>query len=177
MTDKERLEAEKNELNLLIQKGVNISVSRKVRTVTRRGLLGFFRRYREETETLTYTIKEPTLAVLDLLSAQQIDLIIDESKVSERGLGEAKQYARKYGRKMALILAIAVLGEDYFNTSTKDLDELTEVFFRWVKPSDLFQYVLLVNAMSNLGDFMNSIRLMSAVRTTMPIRIEANSGD
>ena len=47
------------------------------------------------------------------------------------------------------------------------LDELTDLFFHAVKPSELFQLTMTINAMCNLGDFIHSIRLMSAARTTV----------
>ena len=58
---------------------------------------------------------------------------------------------------------------------TKKLDELTSLFARKIKPSILYKLYVLVNTMGNLGDFMNSIRLISTERTTMPIRIEENN--
>ena len=86
----------------------------------------------------------------------------------------------------AKIIALAVLGQDYMKAiqsgnqvkyipDNKRLGELTRLFAENVKPSKLMQLTLLVNTMSNLGDFMNSIRLISTERTTMPIRIEENN--
>lgn len=186
MTEEKKIEAENNELNLLIQKGVNITVTRKIRG--RKGFFRFLRKQSVEPETATFTIQEPTLAVLDLLASEQINIVIDEAKIRETGLSEAKKISGEQARRMARIVAIAVLGEDYFlavrsghrviyRKDEKRLAELTDLFFTSVKPSTLFQYVLLINTMSNLGDFMSSIRLMSAVRTTMPTRIEENSED
>lgn len=182
MTDSEKIQAERNELNLLIDKGVNIEVERTIRVPIGRKYL-LFKRYTAKIEKLKFTIKEPTLSTLDRLSAEQIELVIDEAKIKENGLSEAKMLTSKQAHRMARIVAIAVLGQEYVITTQegariryqyddKKLNELTELFFINVKPSNLFQYTVLINSMSNLGDFTNSIRLMSAVRTTMPTLIE-----
>lgn len=179
----DELKAERNELNVLINKGLNFNVERKV-FKRQKGFLGYFKKKIEETETLTFTIKEPTLATLDRLSAEQINLSIDESlMVSDNAVSESKKIANKHSKLCAKIIAIAVLGQDYliceqygssfkYRNDDKKLNELTELFFMNIKPSVLLQLYILVNTISNLSDFINSIRLMSASRTTMPIRIE-----
>lgn len=182
MTDSEKLQVERNELNMLIDKGVNISFERTIRVEKSRKFL-FIKKYETITEKLKFTIKEPTLSTLDRLSAEQIELVIDEAKIKENGMSEAKMLTRKQSHRMARIVAIAVLGQEYviatqegarvhYQYDDKKLNELTELFFINIKSSQLLQYVILINSMSNLGDFTNSIRLMSAVRTTMPILIE-----
>ncbi len=185
MTEEHKLNTERTELNTLIDKGVNFDVERTIH-VRQNGLLGYFKKRYAKTETLKFTIKEPTLSILDLMSAEQIEMAIDEAVMSsEKGIQEAKKMAGQHGQKLAKIIAIAVLGQDYIKTKkngsrfsykydTKRLEELTELFFINIKPSKLLQLAILVNTMSNLGDFTNSIRLMSAARTTMPIRIEEN---
>ena len=65
-------------------------------------------------------------------------------------------------------------GSGKFVVYVKRLNELTSLFTRRIKPSRLYQIYILIQTMCNLGDFLNSIRLMSADRTTMPIRIEEN---
>ena len=54
-----------------------------------------------------------------------------------------------------------------YEEDRRRLDELTDLFFHAVKPSELFQLTMTINAMCNLGDFIHSIRLMSAARTTV----------
>ena len=188
MTEDKKLNSETNELNILIDKGFNFDVERTI-FVRQNGLLGYFKKRYPKTEKLNFTIKEPTLSILDLMSSEQIGLKIDESVMSsESGVQEAKKMSGEYGQKLAKIIAIAVLGQDYIKTKkngsgfsykydNKRLDELTELFFINIKPSKLLQLTVLVNTMSNLADFTNSIRLMSAARTTMPIRIEENNVD
>lgn len=182
MTESEKIQAEKNELNVLINRGVNIEVERIIKVQSGKRFL-FFKKYETKTEKLKFTIKEPTLSTLDRLAAEQIELTIDEAKITEQGISEAKRLANEQSKRMAKIVAIAVLGQDYilstqqgsrikYENDEKALNELTELFFHNIKPSTLFQYVILINSMSNLADFTNSIRLMSASRTTMPNLIE-----
>ena len=61
-----------------------------------------------------------------------------------------------------------------YTEDKKKLAELTELFLRAIKPSQLYRLTLMIDVMCNLGDFMNSIRLMSSDRTAMPIRIESD---
>lgn len=182
----DKLNIEKAELNTLIDKGVNFDIERTI-YVRQNGFLGFFKKRYKKTETLNFTIKEPTLAVLDLMSYEQISMKIDESVMSsDLGVQEAKKMSGQHGETLAAIIALAVLGQDYIKVKKKGnsykttyddkkLEELTEMFFIYIKPSKLLQLAILVNTISNLGDFTNSIRLMSANRTTMPIRIEENT--
>ena len=90
--------------------------------------------------------------------------------------------ANKQARKTAEIVAIAVLGEDYFISTDRGgwftrkedkeaLRRLTSTFFHSLKPSELFTLAVLITNVSNLGDFINSIRLMSATRTSDPTHL------
>jgi hypothetical protein len=163
---------------------VVIEVSQYVQE--RKGVLGFLKKPTRRLENLTFVIHEPTLSILDRISAEQIELSIDEAIMrSEDGVCEAKKLSNEHSRRMAKIIAIAVIGQNYviaekkrgvikYRYDNKRLDELTEIFFHNVKPSLLFEYVMLISTISNLGDFTNSIRLMSAARTTMPILVEEN---
>lgn len=181
-------EAEKQELNRLIEKGVTFEVERTIRA-KQHGFLGFIKPKVEKKETLKFTIQEPTLSTLDRIADEQIELKIDESIMSsDNGLQEAKKLVGEHGRRLAKIIAIAVLGQDGLKQTNgvggikyvydyKRLEELTELFFHNVKPSKLIQLTIFINTMGNLGDFTNSIRLMSAARTTMPILVGENKED
>jgi hypothetical protein len=185
LSDKERLNAERKELNLLIGRGISFDVKR---TVYRRrpGLLGRFRGKVPVPEVVSYRIQEPTLSTLDRMSALQVDLDINEDAMrSEGALREARHMTGAHSRRLARIVATAVMGQDYVQIHQKGgrtvyvnddtgLDELTDILFNGLAPSQLAELVIYINTISNLGDFCNSIRLMSAVRTTMPIRVEEN---
>lgn len=183
MDKEQQIEAERKELNLLIDNGVNITVERTC-YVKQKGIIGYFKKWEKKVDKLKFTIKEPTLSTLDRIASEQIELNIDEKLLlSDNALIEAKKLTYKHTRRMAKILALAVIGQDYIITrcsgsriknerDDKKLNELTDLFFQTIKPSLLIKYVVLVNQMNNYGDFTNSIRLMSASRTTMPILVE-----
>lgn len=178
---------ERNELNALIGKGVSFDV-KDTEVIITKSWFGLRKKRTLQPVTRHFNIAEPTLSTLDRLSAEWVELAIDERSIkSEDGMIVARSLATQSIR-LARIVAIAVLGVDRlvavpgkngivrYVEDTKRLDELTDLFARSIKPSQLHQLYTLINAMCNLGDFVNSIRLMCADRTTMPIRIEENKG-
>lgn len=187
-TKKTSLEQEKEELNTLIRKGVNFEV-KDVQVVTTKRFFGLIRKRQLIEVTRKFRVEEPTLSTLDRLSSEWIELAIDERAMkSDDAMVKARTMAHKHSIRCARIIAIAVLGTDrlkctikggipHYVEDTEKVESLTALFARTIKPSKLHQFAVLVNSMSNLGDFMNSIRLMSTDRTTMPIRIEeSNAG-
>ncbi len=187
MTDeKKKLEQERDELNALIGKGVSFDVKDTEFEVQKK-FFGLVRRHIPHEVTRTFKIEVMTLATLDRISAETIEMAIDESIMkSDDSMQRARGLAHKHSIRCARIIAIAALGEDRlipvhgkggtrWVENTKRLEELTSLFARKIKPSVLYKLYVLVNAMCNLGDFMNSIRLMQQERTTMPIRIEENN--
>ena len=181
-TKLEALEAEQNELRLMIQEGVTFDV-----TVTHHrrkpGFWGYFRKREKVTEKRVFKIEEPTLNTLDRLSALWLQMEIDETRLQEADyLNAAKKMANKEAKRLAEVVATAVLGEDYYTTIDKggyfkrtenkqELKRLTSLFLHTVKPSELFTLAVLITNVSNLGDFINSIRLMSATRTSDPTHL------
>lgn len=176
------IDLEREELNLLIKRGVKFDISYKVRR-KKQGFRGFFQKKEIITVNEIYEIHEPTLAVLDRLSAVWVEMGIDEDSLNAGGtttLVEAKQIAHENAERMARIIAIAVLGEDYNITEVgtngrikhklddKELDRLTALFLHSIKPSKLVGLANTVTNVSNLGDFIGSMRLMSGARTTQP---------
>lgn len=181
------LEQEKSELNTLINKGISFDVA-DIEFQTKRIFGGLLKRRVAIPVKRQFKIEEPTLATLDRLSAEWIEFAIDESIMkSDDGMVRARTLVHEHSLRCAKVVAIAVLGSDLlipkigkagvvrYIEDTKRLEELTSLFARSIKPSKLYQLYVLINAMCNLGDFLNSIRLMSADRTTMPIRIEENN--
>lgn len=182
MTEEEKKEAlslEQQELRRMIREGVAFDVEV---TCRRRepGLRGFFRKRRAVTEKKVYRIEEPTLATLDRLSSLWLKMSIDEAKMGEAGcLAAAKEIAAKEARTLAEVVAVAVLGEDLYiarpngahytrRPDTAALGRLADTLYHAVKPSELLSLAILITNMSNLGDFINSIRLMGAARTSDP---------
>ena len=172
------LENERNELNMLIQRGTVFEVE-IVEFVRKKGFLSLMRSKTKKVTKERFTIQEPTLAVLDRISSEQIELAIDENMLSSQdGIQAARKMVKAQTKRMARIIAIAVLGQDYIiSRDEKKLNILTDIFYNNIKPSRLFGLVTMISTMSNLGDFMNSIRLMSAARTTIPTRIEGKQED
>lgn len=174
------LEFEQSELNTLIKKGVTFEVvDTEVKTKT--WLWGLIKKRTPEKVIKSFKIEEPTLGTLLRMSAEWIAMEIEETKLQEEApLTRAKLMVNKHADRFAKILALAVLGSDYllpkgngqYTPDEKSLQHLTDLFLRAVQPSKLYELCVLVNTMCNYGDFMNSIRLMSAVRVTMPLLVE-----
>lgn len=176
----ENLEQERKELRLLINEGVAFTVTYFAKV--RKG--GWWHRlftwllrkqdYTFEERKRSFVVKEPTAFTLDRLSAEYIELAIDEAKVKEAPRQEARRLYAKHSRRMARIVAIAVLGNQWENKAM--LKEHTEFFSRWLKNSQLWELVQAIDLTNNLADFINSMRLLSSARTTMPTRIENPQG-
>ena len=185
--EKVNIDLERQQLNLLIKRGVKFDVESKVRK-RKAGLKNFFKKPEIVDITTTYEIQEPTLSVLDRLCDVWLDMALDEEALLKEGaiIVEAKNIAKKNAEKMARIIAIAVLGEDYIITEISplgiaktryddnELNRLTKIFFHSIKPSKLAGLTTSITNVSNLADFIASMRLMSGARTTKPIadRIE-----
>lgn len=190
LTAEEKTKAERSELNLLISGGMKFEVEGPDNVSVRKGLKKLFSRGRTGGKKIyRFTIKEPTLSVLDRLAVEQIDLNIDETIMKgEKGLSEAKRLALDNAHRLARIVAIAVMGQEYmmpvaskgeychYRPDERGLSDLAEFFFNNIQPSRLMQLAVRINTISNLGDFCNSIRLLSANRTTMPDLIESKEG-
>lgn len=186
MNEEKKFEQERKELNTLINKGVSFEV-KDIEFETRKRFFGLIKKRTPKEVKRTYTIEEVTLSTLDRLSAEWIEIAIDDNAMkSNDGMKIARGLAKEHAVRCARIIAIAVLGEKRlipcpckggtrWVEDVKALDELTALFARRIKPSRLYQLCVLVNAMCNLGDFLNSIRLMLPERTTMPNRIEKNN--
>lgn len=181
------MEQEQNELRLMIREGVTFDVD--ITHYKRKpGVLGWLRKRERVTEKRVFKIQEPTLNTLDRLSAIWVQLEIDEARLTEEDyLKTAKNVAASGSRKLAEIVAIAVLGEDYYiatdrggyfvrKEDKKALARLTDTFAHTLTPSQLFTLAVLITNVSNLGDFINSIRLMSATRTSDPTHLIEQQG-
>ena len=163
---------ELDELKRLIGKGQTFTI-RRVVMVRPKGIFGFMKKRIRKEEELTFEIKEATLATMDRVSAEGIQMVIDDNAFGFVGLFNKTKY-----------VALAVLGEDFtpaiqmpggrvkYVEDTARLDELTKLFAHAIKPSDLFKLCVTINAIENLPDFTNCIRLVSASRTTIPNLIQ-----
>ena len=71
--EKTDLELEREELNLLVKQGIKFSVTHKIRR-HKKGVKGFFQRPEVITVKEDFEIQEPTLSVLDRLSAIWVEM-------------------------------------------------------------------------------------------------------
>jgi hypothetical protein len=185
--DIKQLELEREELNRIVNNGVTFEVEDVEAQVKKTWLFGLFKKRELVKVTKTFKIEEPTLGTLDRLSREWVELAIDEESLKGKdGMKNARSLAANNALRCAKVIAIAVIGSEYkipvtdkngvvkMREDVKRLNQLTSLFARTIKPSRLYQIYILIQTMCNLGDFLNSIRLMSADRTTMPIRIEEN---
>lgn len=137
------------------------------------------------TKRQTFEVHPPTLGTLDNISGLSATLELDEERVKKEGIesvNEAYNSLVKNSRKMARILAFAVVGDKYYcdyaivpKTRLKirrrrdsEVDALEELFHKCITPAQLTEMVERILAMSGLGDFMNAIRLLRMTRTTAP---------
>jgi len=180
---KQKLEAikqEREELRLLIGNGISFVVTYFEPVVVKIPRWGnwlgrlFKRKVRQQRERQReFTIKEPTLYTLDRLSMEYIELHIEEAKLKAAPRQQARLYYKEHSKRMALICAIAILGNEW--EDKKKLEELAAFLHRWLKNSQLMELVSVVDLTNNLADFINSIRLVSSARTTMPSLIEQSN--
>jgi len=189
MDDEKKLQQEKEELNRLIQGGIKFELECQESHI-KRGFLGLPRR-EIVTVKKAFKIEEITLSTLDRIGVESIELTIDEQAIKDNtdSIEAARKLATKHAMRMARIVAIAVLGSEWeipkvdrggivrYEENTKRIDELTRLFAHAITPSQLNQLCLAVNAMCNLSDFLNSMRLITTDRTTMPIRKEKSRMD
>lgn len=189
MSDKKlkNLELERNETKLLAGEGIEFSID-DVEVERKPILFGLLRKRVPKKIRRSFTIQEPTLGTLDRLSAEWVELAIDDEAMQEGDIRiKSKALAGMHTKRCAKIVAIAVIGNDYlvpkvrgggiiYKEDKKELARLTDLFLRSVKPSDLYKIAYAIEIKCNLVDFMSSIRLMSSDRTAMPNRVEESKG-
>lgn len=122
-------------------------------------------------------IKQPTLAVLDLVSERFLTLkITDTEKTADvdTHIHAATKTAAENAKTMSEIIAIFALGENCFEFDGRnykfrenEVKNLAKLIFHNVKPSDMKNIISAATALANLPDFLISIRLTGASRTTM----------
>ena len=163
--------AQKRIIKTIIDKGMHFSVSYSVR-VRQKGFLGLFKPKVTEIRNEDFVLKEPTLSVLD--RASEVWLRMNDVSGSEdgaEGLRNGYKLAKDHAKDMAECLAILVLGERYYAVDggdDKEIERLTELFYKTVKPSQAEEIAMYINTTTNLVDFVSSMRLMKMSTTTTP---------
>lgn len=169
--DIKELLTQKRIIKTIIGKGMKFSVNYTVR-VRQKGLKGLFLPKVTEERSEEFLLKEPTLAVLD--RASEVWLRMNTDAVDAEGADTVKEgykLAKDHAKDMAECLAILILGEAYYSVDggdDKEIERLTELFYKTVKPSQMEEIAMYINATSNLVDFVSSMRLMKMSTTTTP---------
>ncbi|WP_138481535.1 hypothetical protein [Dyadobacter bucti] len=146
-------EAEQKELDLLNSRGMFFEVPKRWT-----GSLS-------KTKLRKFHIKSPPLGVMDRLSDEYIKLDLDEELLEKDPyLKEAKNLTKKHTKRCARIVAIAVLGNSPLFRFIFPF--LADYFYWRINSRMLFKLTLIILQMSYYGDFINSIRYLSAARRT-----------
>jgi hypothetical protein len=175
MTKFDKISAEQKELNLLINEGISFTFE----YMDRKHPFSQPKLIKK-----TFTIHQPTLAVIDLLSAEAINMVVDEDLISKDPLGEAKKITAAAVDPMARYIAIAILGRDAeipvnslskypsYKKNEKEINGISSLIKRSLTPAQLREIVTAITQISNIGDFLYSIRLAGESRSTTPNRVE-----
>ena len=146
-----KLIEEKQELDILIEKGITFDVGGK-----------------------KYAIHEPTLRTLDTLAAEYLKIEIENTMLkdidnADKLLKDGCKVVAIHCKRMARIVAIAVLGN---KAKGKELEDLTNEMLDVLTPSKLEGIFKAVQLLMNTGAFLNSIRLTCEMKAALPALIE-----
>lgn len=160
----------RREITKLINNGFPITLS-KTYVERKKGLLGFFSKPKKKTKEVTYIIKELTFNIIDLIALESQGLILKNYEGKE-GLAFNNSISRNDIKIMSKVIALAIMGTDYeykvitgkrekYIRDEKGLKKIQNHLSQNLHPSDLFGILNLIDIHSNLGDFTNSIGLIT----------------
>jgi len=113
-----------------------------------------------------FTISQSYLGTIFTISHIAITMGIDEEKIKDNPIGESRDIAVSHAKKMARIVAIAILNNKW---KIRLFESVLANFLFWkLTPGELRNISETVMTLNNMGDFMNSIRLISGRRMTEP---------
>lgn len=171
----DKTKAEQQELNILINEGITFTFEYQSRR---------FPFSKVQTIKKNFTVKQPTLAVLDLMSSEAIHMVVDEDQVARDPFGSAKKITAAAVDPMCRYIAIAILGCDaeiptnklskypFYKKNEKEIRRISTLIKRSLTPAQLREVVSAIMQISNMGDFLYSIRLVGESRSTIPNRVE-----
>jgi len=118
-----------------------------------------------------FEIKPCTLSTLDRLCQYQIELFIDEAKLSDNNeiFNQTKLIAAKNAKLMSNIVTVAVLGVDY---SKVEFKRVQAIIYNSLTPAKLFEIINEILKFQDLTNFTNSTRLASIKMTISPNEVE-----
>lgn len=151
------IEEKRREIARLLNHGFDFEV-KEIVNVKNPGFFGFlFPKVKKEVVHV-FRIKEPTLSVLDRISLESIDF--DESIFNNlENDSDQKKYSKVHLKRVAKIIAIMVCGP---GGRESEIHKLQSLFFKFLRPSEILSIIQLIDIASNLGDFINSTRLLAA---------------
>lgn len=163
---------ERREIDALLNKGFSVSIKYTVKKVFRK----------PEERTMLLEFREPTLAVLDLVTERYLNMSIEEVKKdapSADHIRQANKNVHANADKMAEILAIFALGENCFTYDCrryliefKKIKDLAGIIKHAIKPGELEKLISIMTALANLPAFLVSTTLVGAARTTRADMVE-----
>lgn len=150
----ETLATEKRAANLLLKKGVKVSITAPLFL----RLLG--------KKNIELVITAPTIHTLLLISDKFLSMRINTK--NEFTITEAFAIYKFYGKTMAEIVAIAIL-----NSPKKmwRMKFLAKHLIKTLKPKELNYLFTLIIANGGIEDFINTIRLTETMRITKPMNL------
>lgn len=118
-----------------------------------------------------FEIKPCTLSTLDRLCQYQIELFIDEAKLSDNNeiFNQTKLISYKNAKLMSNIVTVAVLGVDY---SKSEFKRVQAIIYNSLTPAKLFEIINEILKFQDLTNFTNSTRLASIKMTISPNEVE-----
>lgn len=144
---------ESKAVDTLLSKGVTFEIDS-------RGLRKYIRKKH------TYKLHQAYLGTLLILSKYYLKVGFDENKLTENPMVTAREIMAVDTKVMARIAAIGILNSKW---KIRLFSRHLANFLLWrLTPKRLSELCLTIVMLNNTGDFINSIRLMSALRMTQP---------
>lgn len=147
------LKKESRAVEALLSEGVKFEIKTK-------GLVRIFKK------THTFHLRQSYLGTLLMLSKYYLKVGFDEKKLTDDPLGESRHEITKSAKTLAMIAAIGMLNNKW------KIRFFARPLAKWLlwrlTPQKLYELSMTIVVLNNTGDFMNSIRLMSALRITAP---------
>lgn len=140
-------------INTLLEKGVNF-------TIPTRGLLRYIK------PNHVFKLRQSYLGTLLMLSEYYLKTGLDEAKLAENPLVEARRIVNRSAKPMAHIAAIGILNSKW---RTRLYGGLLANFLLWrLTPKTLYELAMTIVMLNNTGDFLNTIRLTEGMQMTAP---------
>lgn len=158
MENNERLEIERKEIDVLIEKGFLVKTP-----IT--SFLKFGRNFR------TWKVSRLPLGLMDLQTDLFFQLSVDEEKMYSQNPtdrnNEIINSVKLDGKISAEIISISILGSRW---KIKLFRKIFANYLFWrINSKELLEFTLKIYKMNDYQNFMTSIILLKAKRTTLPI--------